>query len=161
MATLAELEARLTALEEVEAIKRLKYVYWRSLDTKRWDDLATCFTPDATVEYGNGQYKFQGVEPIIGFLRKSLGKESGHIGVHHGHQPEIDLVGPTEARGTWALYNYFFNAAQNRCVRICAFYHDRYAKTDGRWRIAHTGYTTIFHEEWNRDDTPSLRQLIP
>jgi hypothetical protein len=160
MATLAELEARVVALEEVEAIKRLKYAYWRCLDTKRWDDLAACFAPDATVEYGNGEYKFQGVDAIIGFLSRALGKESGHIGVHHGHQPEITLDGPAAASGTWALYNYFFNAAQNRCVRICAFYHDRYAKRDGVWRIAHTGYTTIFHEEWKRDDLPSLRQVV-
>lgn len=161
MATLEQLEARLVALEEVEAIKRLKYVYWRCLDTKRWDDLAACFTADATVEYGNGEYKFQGVDAIIGFLRRSLGRESGHIGVHHGHQPEIVLTGAAEAHGTWALYNYFYNVAQNRCVRICAFYEDRYAKRDGGWRIAHTGYTTIFHEEWKRDDLPSLRQLVP
>jgi len=161
MATLAELEARLVALEEREAIKRLKYAYWRCLDTKRWDDLAACFASDATVEYGGGQYRFRGVEPIIGFLRDALGRESGHIGVHHGHQPEIALTGPTTAEGTWALYNYFFNAAQNRCVRICAFYHDRYVKDAGGWKIAHTGYTTVFHEEWKRDDLPSLRQLVP
>ncbi len=161
MGKLEDLEARVAVLEEIEAIKRLKYVYWRCLDTKRWDELATCFAADATVEYGGGQYNFQGVGAIIDFLRKALGGESGHIGVHHGHQPEIVLTGPATADGTWALYNYFFNAAQNRCVRICAFYHDRYVKTDGRWRIAHTGYTTIFHEEWKRDDLPSLRQLVP
>ena len=160
MGKLEELEARLAALEDVDAIKRLKYVYWRCLDTRRWDELATCFTADATVEYGAGEYRFQGPEAIIGFLRRALG-ESGHIGIHHGHQPEIDLTGPATARGTWALDNYFFNVGQNRCVRIGAFYHDRYEKRDGAWRIAHTGYTYVFHEEWKRDDLPSLRQLVP
>jgi hypothetical protein len=28
-------------------------------------------------------------------------------------------------------------------------------------KIAHTGYTYVFHEEWSRDDTPSLRLLAP
>lgn len=161
MGKLEELEARIATLEEIEAIKRLKYAYWRCLDMKRWEELATCFAPDASVEYGGGQYTFQGVEPIIDFLRRALGTEAGHIGVHHGHQPEIELTGATAANGTWALYNYFFNAGQNRCVRICAFYHDRYVKLGGAWKIAYTGYTTIFHEEWKRDDLPSLKQLVP
>ena len=160
MGKIEELEARLAALEDVEAIKRVKYAYWRCLDTRRWDELAGCFTADATVEYGGGQYRFRGVEEIIGFLRRSLG-ESGHVGCHHGHQPEITLEDAATARGTWALDNYMFNVAQNRCVRIAAFYHDRYLKQDGAWRIAHTGYTTIFHEEWQRADTPSLRLLVP
>jgi hypothetical protein len=160
MGKLEELEARLAALEDVEAIKRVKYAYWRCLDTRSWEELAACFTPDATVEYGGGQYRFQGVAAIIGFLETALGK-SGHVGCHHGHQPEIALLGPTTARGTWALDNYMFNVGQNRCVRIAAFYHDRYAKLGGAWKIAHTGYTYVFHEEWERSDTPSLRLLVP
>ena len=161
MATVEELEARIRVLEDIEAIKRIKYRYWRCLDQKRWDELATCFVEDATVDYGEGRYRFQGVPAIIGFLRESLGIQTGSIGVHHGHQPEIDLLGPTTARGTWALYNYFFNVKQKRCVRIGAFYEDDYVKTAAGWRIRHTGYTYVFHEEWSRDDTPSLRVLAP
>lgn len=37
MASPAELEARIQALEDLEAIKRLKYKYLRCLDTKQWD----------------------------------------------------------------------------------------------------------------------------
>ena len=156
MGKVEELEARLAALEDVDALARLKYAYWRCLDTKSWEGLADCFAPDATVEYGGGQYRFQGVAAIIGFLREALGGEGGHVGFHHGHHPEISLTGPTTASGTWALDNYFFNAAQDRCVRISAFYHDRYVKLDGAWKIAHTGYTTVLHEEWRRSDTPSI-----
>jgi hypothetical protein len=35
-------------LEEIEAIKQLKYRYFRCLDSKRWAELAECFAPDAT-----------------------------------------------------------------------------------------------------------------
>ena len=157
MATVDELDARLRALEDLEAIKRLKYKYWRCLDQKRWSELAECFTEDATVSYGGGQYQFAGRDRIIGFLRDALSVESGTFGIHHGHHPEIELLGPTRARGRWALHNYMLNVQQARGVREGAFYEDEYVKVGGAWKLMHTGYTYVFHEEWSRNDTPSIR----
>src|SRR5882724_405621 len=88
MADLTDLERRIRALEDIEAIKRLKHRYWRCLDLKLWDEMAGCFTPDATVDYGGGTYRFQGVEAILRFLRESLGRERSLLGYHHGHHPE-------------------------------------------------------------------------
>jgi hypothetical protein len=104
-----DLATRIQRLEDIAAIERLKYRYWRCLDLKLW----------------------------------------------------IELTSATSARGTWALYNYLFNAAQKRSVRIGAYYHDEYVKVAGVWKIAHTGYTYVFREEWSREDTPSLRVLAP
>ena len=156
MSDIEALERRIRALEEVEAIKRLKYRYWRHLDLKEWDDLATCFAADATVSYGDGKYSFRGVDAIMSFLRDGLGKERGSVTIHQGHHPEIDLTGPTTATGTWALYNYMFNEKQNRGIRIGAYYRDEYAKLDGQWKFKHIGYQTLFHEEWKRDELQSL-----
>jgi len=153
----SDIERRLHALEDVEAIKRLKYRYWRHLDLKQWEELAECFVADATVSYGSGRYRFSGVTEIIGFLRQSLGVETGSVTIHHGHHPEIELTSETTARGSWALYNYLFNERQKRSVRIGAYYHDDYVKMGGAWKLRHVGYTTLFHEEWSRDDLPSLR----
>jgi hypothetical protein len=159
MATLEDLERRIAALEDVEAIKRLKYAYWRCLDQKRWDELAACFTEDATVSYGGGDYRFAGRDAIIGFLSKALSRESGSVGIHHGHHPEIELTGPATARGQWALYNYLFNEGQQRGVREGAFYDDEYVKVGGRWLLLHTGYTYVFHEEWSRAETKWLKVI--
>jgi hypothetical protein len=156
-----DLERRIRILEDVEAIKRLKYRYWRHLDLKQWDELAACFVADATVCYGDGRYRFAGVEAILRFLRESLGTESGSTTVHHGHHPEIELTGETTARGSWALYNYMFNERQKRGIRIGAYYDDEYVKVGAEWKLRYVGYTTIFHEEWSREDTPSLRVLKP
>jgi hypothetical protein len=161
MADANDLAARIQALEDLEAIKRLKHRYWRCLDTKRWEDLAECFTADATADYGEGRYRFAGRDAIMDFLRRSLGRETGSLGVHHGGHPEIELTGPASARGSWSLYNYLFNAAAQRNVLIGAYYQDEYVKGADGWRIRHTGYTYLFHEEWNRGDTPSLRVLVP
>lgn len=154
---MSDLERRIQALEDVEAIKRLKYRYWRHLDRKEWDEIAQCFTPDATVSYGDGRYRFTGVEAIVRFLRESLGRESGSVTIHHGHHPEIELLSGTMAHGRWALHNYLFNEKQKRAVAIGAYYDDDYVKIGGEWKLRHVGYATLFHEEWSRDDLPSLR----
>ena len=156
MADVNDLEQRITIIEDTEAIKRLKYRYWRYLDLKEWDELASLFAPDASVNYGTGKYEFKGVEAIIQFFRTSLGRETGAVTIHQGHHPEIDFTSATTATGTWALYNYMYNVRQNRGIRIGAYYHDRYVK-QGVWKFQSIGYTHIFHEEWKRDDIPSLR----
>ena len=159
MTDLAELDRRLRRLEDVEAIKQLKYRYWRHLDLKQWDALAQCFADDATVCYSSGKYEFAGVSAIMKFLSESLGAARGSVTIHQGHHPEIELLSATRARGTWALYNYMFNIKQNRGIRIGAYYEDEYVKLDGTWKFQHIGYRYIFHEEWRRDDVPSLRLL--
>jgi hypothetical protein len=160
MTDLNELERRITVLEDIEAIKRLKYRYWRDLDLKQWDDLANCFVEAATVSYGGGKYAFTGVEAIMRFLRESLGRETGAVTIHHGHHPEIDLTSATTARGTWALYNYMYNEQQNRGIRIGAYYQDDYVKRGIEWKFQHIGYTPLFHEEWKRSDIPSLHLAV-
>ena len=156
-----DLDARIRRLEDIEAIQRLKHRYWRCLDLKLWDDLAGCFTEDATADYGEGRYRFAGAEAILRFLREALGQASGSVTVHHGHHPEIELTSETTARGTWALYNYLFNERHRRSLRMGAYYHDEYVKVGGEWKLRHSGYKTIFHEEWSRDDLPSLKQILP
>jgi len=157
MVDVNDLEQRIRILEDTEAIKCLKYRYWRHLDLKEWDELATLFAPDASVNYGTGKYEFNGVEAIIHFFRASLGRETGAVTIHQGHHPEIDFSSATTATGTWALYNYMYNVQQNRSIRIGAYYHDRYVKQGAAWKFQSIGYTHIFHEEWKRDDIPSLR----
>src|SRR5437667_145839 len=93
-----DLAARIQRLEDIAAIERLKYRYWRCLDLKLWDELAGCFTDQATADYGEGRYRFAGAEAILRFLRESLGRESGSVTVHHGHHPEIELTSATAAR---------------------------------------------------------------
>ena len=156
MPDLDDLERRLQHLEDIEAITQLKYRYWRHLDLKQWDELAGLFIAEATVCYSSGRYEFAGVEAIMRFLRESLGKERGSITLHHGHHPEVTLTSETTAKATWALDNYMFNVHQNRAIRIGAYYEDRYVKVAGAWRFEHIGYRSLFHEEWKRDDIPSL-----
>lgn len=158
MAERGEIDARLRTLEDIEAIKQLKYRYLRCLDTKRWDELAETLTEDATTSYADGQYSFRGRDEILRFLKESpLAEEGGFVGVHHCHHPEIEFTGEGRARGTWALYNYLVHKTQGIEMRLGAYYHDEYVKENGRWKIRSTGYTKIFEEFWERADLPSLK----
>ncbi|MBI3784397.1 MAG: nuclear transport factor 2 family protein [Deltaproteobacteria bacterium] len=143
-------------LGEIEAIKRLKYRYLRCLDQKRWDELADCFTVDARVSYGDGQYSFAGRERIMEFLRDALSATT-KLTSHRCHQPEIDVIGPTAATATWALDDVVIDTEAQITLRGAAFYEDQYVKEGGQWKISFTGYKRLYEEVESRQDTASLK----
>jgi len=135
----------LERLVEIERIKQLKYRYFRHLDLKEWDALAELFTEDATSAYGDGKFAYTGRREILEFLRGALGRPS-ILTAHHGHHPEIEITGPTTARGTWALGDQVIDLEHEFVLRGAAFYEDEYRKEGGQWRFAATGYRRIYEE---------------
>jgi uncharacterized protein (TIGR02246 family) len=142
-------------LQEIYAIQRLKHRYLRCLDQKRWDELATCFTEDATCAYGDGKYSYQGRDAIIEFLRTAMGAPS-FLSSHRATHPEIDLTSPTTATGIWALDDVVIETQAQITIRGAAFYYDEYVKQDGTWRLRSTGYKRTFEEMESRRDRPGL-----
>ena len=143
-------------LHEIEAIKRLKYRYFRCLDLKRWDELTECFVEDATSAYGDGKFAFDSRKGIMQFLVDALGRPT-IITAHHGHHPEIDLTGPTTAAGIWALEDTVIDVQHGVTIRGAGFYSDAYVKVHGAWKLKSTGYQRTFEEIERRADTPSLQ----
>ena len=129
------------------------------MDLKLWDDLAGTFTEDATADYGTPALgkplRLAGRDEIVGFLRKSLGPEI--ITTHFASQPEITVDGDV-ATGTWAFQDTVIATEFRVVITGAAFYEDRYARgADGKWRIAHTGYTRTYEATMSLDDLPSFR----
>ena len=143
-------------LQEIEAIKRLKYRYMRCIDEKRWDEVAECFTEDASAAYSGDKYAFTGRDAIMKFLVDSMDRDSFHSS-HRIGQPEIDLTSATTATGIWALEDTVIDTQFEITLRGAAFYRDEYVKIDGRWKIHSTGYQRTFEEIESRKDNPSLR----
>jgi len=123
---------------EIEAIKQLKARYFRFLDTKDWDAFADLFTDDCEhllptddprPPVPNAQY--------LADIKRTL---ADAVTVHHGHMPEIELTGPTEARGTWAMFDDVeIPKDDGPPMRLQGYghYHETYRKgVDGRWRIS-------------------------
>ncbi len=145
--------------DDLEAIRQLKYRYFRALDTKRWDELAETLTEDATTSYDEGHYAFTGRDAILDFLRGALGSPRV-LSMHHGHHPEIEVTSETTARGTWYLEDQVLFPDANTVLRGAAFYSDEYRKVGGQWKIFSTGYRRTFEWIETRETPLSLRSCF-
>jgi hypothetical protein len=130
---------------ELEAIRRLKYAYFRNLDLKRFDDLGSLLTEDVTSSYEDGRTVLEGRTAIVAWLKEVLG-DPGMVTEHHGHHPEITFTSEATADGTWYLQDRVIIPAADLEIAGTAFYADRYRLTGDGWRIAHTGYVRVFEE---------------
>ena len=130
---------------ELEAIRRLKYAYFRTLDLKQFDQLALLLTEDATAAYEDGKTQLEGRTAIVAWLSEALSNPA-LITEHHGHHPEIAFTSATEATGTWYLQDRVIIPSADLEIGGTAFYSDRYTKTDDGWLISHTGYMRVFEE---------------
>ena len=132
-------------LQEIEAIKRLKYRYFRCIDTKAWQELEDCFSEDASCAYDSGKYAFEGRARVMEFLVGAMGRTS-MLTLHQVHHPEIELAGDGAATGTWYLEDRVIDTENHFVLQGAAFYRDEYRKQDGVWRIRATGYERTFEE---------------
>jgi hypothetical protein len=144
-------------LDDIEAIRQLKYRYFRFLDTKRFTELGALLTDDATTSYQSGELSYQGRDAIVAFLEESLGN-GDIVTMHNGHHPEITLTGPTTATGVWYLEDRVVVRAMDFEIVGTLLYDDRYVKVDGQWLIEHTGYERIF-EEHRQHSTQQLHSF--
>jgi hypothetical protein len=142
--------------EDLEAIRQLKYRYFRALDCKDWDALGATLAEDATTSYDSGRYAFEGRTAILDFLRGALGSKR-MISMHHGHHPEIEFTGEGSARGTWYLEDKVYFLDANTVLRGAAFYRDEYVKVGEDWKIRSTGYERTFEEIENREAAFNIR----
>ena len=130
---------------ELEAIRRLKYAYFRTLDLKQFEELGTLLTEDVTSSYEDGRTVLEGRSAIVSWLSSVLG-DMGIVTEHHGHHPEITFTSDATADGTWYLQDRVIVPGADIEIAGTAFYSDRYRLTGEGWRIAHTGYTRVFEE---------------
>jgi hypothetical protein len=136
--------ARLTRLEDVEAIKRLKYKYFRSIDTADIAALDDLLTDDITVNYKGGSYHWSvsGKQAVLGALK--AGFHNRALAQHNGHHPEIDLTSDSTANGLWYLADSFIHLDTLVTTIGSALYRDTYVKVDGAWKIATSSYTRVY-----------------
>ena len=87
----------------MEAIRQLKYAYFRCVDTANLEELATLFHDDVTVHFVGGSYEWnvQGKADYVSNIGKSFSTEA--VGQHNAHHPEIQMLSDTEATALWYL----------------------------------------------------------
>ena len=128
-------------MDDVEAIRQLKARYFRTMDTKHWDEMRQVFTDDVvmdTTDSGGGV--IAGADEFMAFLRETLGDV---VTVHHGLMPEIQVTSSTAATGTWAMNDLLVWPNGTRGLVGHGHYHENYEKADGEWRIASSTLTRL------------------
>ena len=125
-----DLGARLWRLEQIERIQQLKARYFRAVDSKDWELLASVFTEDAVLEVaGNTR---NGRDEILHVMSTRLAELTT---VHHGHMPEITILDDRTATGIWAMEDLL--AGPDGIRRGYGHYHERYERDGDTWRIRH------------------------
>ena len=130
-------------LLEIERIRQLKYRYFRAVDRHDWALLETCLAEDCLTALAGGEYSFNGRSEFVNGLKALLDRPT-ILTMHHGHHPEIELLAHDRAKGRWYLEDHVIDLQQNWVLHGAAYYEDEYAKRDGDWRIAFTGYERVF-----------------
>lgn len=149
MATLAELEKRIQALEDLEAIKRLKADYARACDTTDVELMRKTFTEDAIWDGGQwyGKYK-------IGDFLAALAPNAAKMGtmVHYFTNPTIVVEG-NKAYGRWLMLRsstavatrYTPNITVEKEAKwLIGWEDDKYVKVNGRWRQSEMKLTIVW-----------------
>lgn len=131
------LEARLRALEDVEAIRQLKARYFSSCDAKDIEGMRDCFVPGkVAIDYG-AIGVFDNRDQLIDVFQR-LGCHDHIVEMHHGMNPEIAMVDADQARGTWGLYYHQINTQEKTLTQLGATYEDEYVRTERGWKISKT-----------------------
>jgi hypothetical protein len=136
---LADLDRRLTRLEDMDALERLNAIYGYYLARNQWDDLAGIFSPNG----GTIEIAMRGVYIGPESVRRNLNLY-GEQGIHHGllhnhmqyqpvfHLSEDGLSAKMRSRA-FSIMGQFGAYAQ----WMGGVYENEFVKEDGVWKILH------------------------
>lgn len=132
----SDLAARITRLEDLEAIKQLKALYCEICDDDHNPDrIVTIFTEDGIWEgQGKGMGIARGHAEIRALFQKFQAMMS--FSQHMTMNPRIEVDGDT-ATGTWYFFGPFTFRKENQAMWQATRYREDYAKANGQWKIKH------------------------
>ena len=134
MADLAELERRIQAIEDIEAIKRLKARWWFACDQRDIAGMRSCFDEENfLIDFGFiGQ--FTDMDAFIKVFEE-LACHPTHYDSHHGMAPEITMTGPDTAVGRWRIAFQLLETSRNMVQFMSSYYDDEYVRVNGEWKM--------------------------
>ncbi len=133
----ADLVRRLEVLEAREAIRDLKYRYFRGCDHQRPDEVAACFAPGAVVIDYQEFPRFETREAFAEIFG-AMGCVPEIVDMHHGQNPVITLTGPDGAEGVWDMFYFNMNLAARTAIQLAGEYRDVYVRRHGAWLMTST-----------------------
>ncbi|MCY1395430.1 Bile acid 7-alpha dehydratase [compost metagenome] len=133
------LEQRIARLEALEAIRQLKHRYLNACDLKDVAVIADCFAEgEVLIDYGPLGTFVDRARFVA--LYQELACHARVIDLHHGANPEIELLGEDDAQGRWALWYFNLDGETGATRQLGGFYQDRYRRVAGSWKIVATTF---------------------
>lgn len=130
--------ARITRLEDIEAIRQLKARYCEICDDNHDpDQIVTIFTEDAIWE-ARGIGKARGHAELRALFNRFQQQIS--FSQHMTMNPRIEVNGDS-AEGLWYFFGPFTMRKGQRAMWQAARYHEQYRKGAGGWKISHLKVT--------------------
>ena len=128
------LEARVQRLEDIEALKQLKFRYAAYCDDDYdADGLVPLFTEKAIWD-GGPMGRFEGHEALHAFF--SSADQTVPFAIHHVLNPIIEIDGD-RATGRWYLWQPCTFAEGEQALWMAAVYDDVYRREGEVWRFEH------------------------
>ena len=148
-----DLAQRIAALEDIDAIKRLKSRYCGICDDNyNPEAIAGLFADDAIWE-GTGMGAHQGraaIRKLFEGFREQIG-----FAQHNVMNPVIEVDGD-RATGRWYLLQPLTYRKRNRAAWLFARYEDDYVKLKGEWKFQHVRLmirmSAPYDKGWARND---------
>ena len=146
------LEERITALEDMEAIKKVHFTYCYLMDARKADEVAELFAPGARIDFpgvGGGGTKAE----IARFYREVLPSVYPFL-MHNNHNSIVEVEG-NKGRGKWYLQVSATHGKTDRAMWIAGVYNNEYSKINGQWKIQSMAVTNIYgtpydQQGWNK-----------
>ena len=153
------LEARITRLEDMNAIERLQKTYGYFVDKGQWTQLSELFTEDATLEIG-GKGLFLGKRRVLEYMQTAFGLDGAKEGVLANHMqfqpiPDISPDGKTGwvRSRAWVMSNAGWGLP---------LYENEYEKgDDGVWRISRLSGPFTMYTNWEGWGKNALNNTWP
>ena len=121
----------------IEAIKQTKARYFRFMDTKDRDGLASVFTREAVLDHRAAEMAdlVVGNKAIADFITDAL---VGVVTVHHGHMAEVEITSRSTATAIFAMEDHLWWGEGGPMTTMHGYghYHENYELEDGEWRIS-------------------------
>lgn len=134
-----------------EAIRELVVRYAHAVDRRAWDDVAACFTADATADYA---WFAGGIAEVLERIRAGL--EGYDRAMHFVGNHLAEVRGDDASAETYALCVHRGAAGGTvREVTVALRYLDRLVRTPAGWRIARREVVVDFDEPRERPECPA------
>ena len=139
---LEDLESRIRAVEDTDAIRNLKARYAELCDDDyNPDGIADLFVDDAVWESGP-LGRFEGKESIRDFFRGA--SEIFTFAIHYSLNPQIEVTGDT-ARARWYLFMPCTVGDGDQAMWRAGIDDEEYVRVDGHWMFKSKKSTGIFN----------------